>query len=102
MKAKLFAEMMAGFAEAGNHRKGKRSKARVSRMALSPKKLKPAEIRRIRKSLKVSQPAFARYLGTSVAAVRSWEQGSRRPQKTALRLLTIAKENPAVLLEIES
>ncbi len=100
MKAELFDEMMAGFPELIKHRKGQPSKARVSRIAMAPKQLKASEIRNIRRRLRVSQPVFARYLGTTVAAVRSWEQGTRRPQKTALRLLRIARDNPAALLQV--
>lgn len=99
MKGELFDEMMAGFPDLIKYRKGEMSKARVSRMAMAPKELKPSEIRKIRRSLRISQPVFARYIGTTVSAIRSWEQGTRRPQKTALRLLRIAKDNPAALLQ---
>jgi putative transcriptional regulator len=61
--------------------------------------LRPKEIRKIRTGLGLSQADFAHYLGTSVACVRSWEQGMRRPKSAALRLLTIAKKKPAALLE---
>lgn len=99
MKAELFNEMMAGFPELIKYRKGESSKARVSRIAITPKQLKPSEIRKIRRRLRISQPMFAQYLGTTVSAVRSWEQGKRRPQRTALRLLRIARDNPAALLQ---
>lgn len=99
MKAELFKEMMAGFAEAVKHRRGQKARLRVSRFSSGVVALKPQEIRKIRTSLGLSQTDFARYLGTSVACVRSWEQGMRRPQSAALRLLTIAKKKPAALLE---
>ncbi len=99
MNAKLFEEMMDGFKEAIKYRKGQSARLRVSRFATArPKALRPSAIRRIRLTLGISQPQFAQYLGTSLGAVRSWEQGVRRPQSTALRLLTIAKKNPAALL----
>jgi len=41
---------------------------------------------------------FAIYLNVSPNAVRSWEQGTRRPQHAALKLLAIAKRNPSALL----
>jgi DNA-binding transcriptional regulator YiaG len=31
--------------------------------------------------------------------MESWEQGTRRPQHAALKLLTIAKKRPEILLE---
>lgn len=99
MKAELFKEMMAGFNEAVKHRRGQKARVRVSRFSSDVVALKPKEIRKIRLSLGLSQTDFAHYLGTSVACVRSWEQGMRRPHSAALRLLTIAKKKPAALLE---
>jgi putative transcriptional regulator len=99
MKNSLFAEMMAGFAEAAKHRRRQAARVRVSRISPDVAALRPKEIRKIRKRLGLSQADFAHYLGTSVASVRSWEQGMRRPQSAALRLLTIAKKKPAALLE---
>jgi len=99
MKDLLFTEMMAGFAEAAKHRRGQTARVRVSRFSADVATMRPKEIRKIRTALGLSQTDFARYLGTSVACVRSWEQGMRRPQSAALRLLTIAKKKPAVLLD---
>ncbi len=99
MKASLFKEMMAGFDEAVKHRRGQKARVRVSRFSPAVVVLKPKDIRKIRTTLGLSQSDFARYLGTSVACVRSWEQGMRRPQSAALRLLAIAKKRPATLLQ---
>ena len=99
MKAELFDAMMAGFDEAIKHRRGRKARLRVSRFSSASVALKPKEIRKNRNTLGLSQADFAAYLGTSVACIRSWEQGLRRPQNTALRLLMIAKKRPAVLLE---
>lgn len=99
MKDSLFKEMMAGFEEATKHRRGRTARVRVSRFSRDAAALRPKEIRKIRMDLGLSQADFARYLGTSVACVRSWEQGMRRPQSAALRLLSIAKKKPAALLE---
>jgi putative transcriptional regulator len=99
MNVNLFEDMMSGFAEAKKYRAGKKAKVRVSKMAFAPVKLKPIEIRDIRTKLGLSQPTFAEFLGTSVGTVRSWEQGARKPQMSALRLLVIAKEKPALLLQ---
>ena len=98
MKAELFGELQQAVREVAAYRRGERKDLRVSRF-MAPKSLKATEIRKIRKMLGISQPAFAEYLGTSVACIRSWEQGSRRPQKIALRLLCLARKNPSVLLE---
>src|ERR1700730_10097143 len=99
MNGDLFNDMMAGFVEAKKYRAGQKAKVRVSRMAFEPVEMKPAQIRRIRTQLQLSQPEFAEFLCTSVGTIRSWEQGSRVPHKSALRLLVIAKEQPALLLQ---
>ena len=100
MKANLFNEMLSGFVEAKKHRAGQRTKLRVSRMAFPPVEMRPAQIRSIRNQLRLSQPEFAEFLCTSIGTVRSWEQGSRSPHSSALRLLAIAKEKPALLLRM--
>jgi putative transcriptional regulator len=98
MNADLFKDMIAGFAEAKKYRARRKAKLRVSRFAFEPVKMKPAQIRRIRILLQLSQPEFADFLCTSVGTIRSWEQGNRTPNRSALRLLAIAKERPALLL----
>ena len=46
-------------------------------------------IKALRERLDVSQAVFALLLNTSRSAVRQWEQGSRSPTGSALRLLQI-------------
>ncbi|MFA5520650.1 MAG: DNA-binding transcriptional regulator [Castellaniella sp.] len=47
------------------------------------------DIKRLRESLKLSQPVFALYLHTSASTVRKWEQGETQPRGPALKLLNI-------------
>ncbi len=78
MKAKVFKEMMSGFNEAVKYRRGEKARLRVARFSSVSPVLKPKEIRKVRTALGLSQSDFARCLRTSVACVRSWEQGIRR------------------------
>ena len=48
-----------------------------------------ADIKRLRESLKFSQPVFALHLHTSASTVRKWEQGDTRPAGPALKLLNV-------------
>ena len=100
MNTNLFEEILSGFEEAKKHRSGRKTKLRVSRLAFPPVEMKPAQIRSVRNRLRLSQPEFAEFLCTSIGTVRSWEQGSRSPHSSALRLLAIAKEKPALLLRM--
>jgi DNA-binding transcriptional regulator YiaG len=98
-KVKIYEDMRQSLANALAYQRGQTVDLRVTQIPAPPATLKPAEIRRIRGSLHASQVVFAHFLCVSPKAVQSWEQGSRRPQSTALRLLTIAKKNPAALLK---
>lgn len=101
MNTDLFNDMISGFLEAKKYRAGQKANVRVSRLAFPPTLLKPRQIRKIRIQLGLTQPEFAEFLCTSVGTVRSWEQGSRTPHKSALRLLAMAKDKPALLLQME-
>lgn len=48
-----------------------------------------ADIRRLRDSLRLSQPVFALHLHTTASTVRKWEQGQTQPTGPALKLLNI-------------
>ena len=96
-KVQVFDDLMESFREAIRYRNGKKVALRVTRFS-PPKPIRPAEIRRIRRTIHFSQREFASFLGASPGAVRSWEQGTRKPQQAALKLLVIARKNPKALL----
>lgn len=96
----LYDGLREALADARAYERGGRVDLRVTEIPTPPKPIKPDEIRRIRESLHASQTVFAHFLCVSPKAVQSWEQGTRRPQSTALRLLAIAKKNPQVLLQV--
>jgi putative transcriptional regulator len=98
-KVAIYEELKQALGDAQAYEGGEKVDLRVTEIPSPPKKLRPDEIRRIRESLHASQVAFAHFLCVSPKAVQSWEQGLRRPQSTALRLLSIAKNNPTVLLQ---
>ena len=52
------------------------------------------DVKAIRNSLKLSQDKFAERFGFSVATVRDWEQGRRRPEGPARALLTVIEHEP--------
>ena len=53
------------------------------------RELGAADIKRLRETLKFSQPVFALHLHTTASTVRKWEQGQTRPAGPALKLLNI-------------
>ena len=52
------------------------------------------DVRAIRERLDLSQRAFAREFGFSISTIRNWEQGTRRPEKSARILLTLIDRHP--------
>jgi len=99
IKVNIFDDMRQALSDALAYERGMKVDLRVTELPSPPKPMKPREIRLIRKRLKVSQARFAHFLCVSPKAVQSWEQGTRRPQRTALRLLDIARKHPALLLK---
>jgi putative transcriptional regulator len=63
-----------------------------------PSTIKPAAIKRLRESNKVSQPVFARYLNTSESTIEKWETGAKKPSGMALKLLTIVQKHGLKIL----
>ena len=62
----------------------------VKALALSEvKPYNPRSIARLRRRLKLSQAALARFINTSVYTVQKWEQGAKKPSGPALKLLHI-------------
>ncbi len=98
IKVNIFDDMKEALRDAAAYERGEAVNLRVTRIPSRPKQISPREIRRIRQALKASQPLFAAYLNVSTNAVRSWEQGTRRPRQAALKLLMIAKKDPKALL----
>lgn len=52
----------------------------------------PKAIAQLRRRLKLSQIALAKFINTSVHTVQKWEQGAKKPSGPALKLLHIIDE----------
>src|SRR5271156_2815491 len=55
------------------------------------------DVRKIRTRLRLSQEAFAQKYGFAVSAVRDWEQGRRRPERSARILLKVVEKEPEAI-----
>ncbi len=89
MTKQAFDSIMAGLEDALAYVKGdhKRGKAHVVQV--------PAvDVRKARRKLGMSQDRFAASFGVSVATVRNWEQGRRRPEGAARVLLRVIEREP--------
>jgi len=101
MSDKAFAELMESAGQALAYERGAREGFRVTRVVAPrpPRPMSSEEIAELRKRLRYSQSVFARALNVSIKTVQAWEQGARVPSDAALKLLSIAKKHPEILLE---
>lgn len=54
--------------------------------------LSAAKIKKIRLNAGISQAVFAKIINVSVAAIKQWERGERKPSGAALKLLNLVEE----------
>jgi putative transcriptional regulator len=89
MSKRAFNKIMQGIKEAGAYLDGTADKRRY-RVHV------PVEVnvKSIRLRLGLSQEAFAGTYGFALSAVRDWEQGRRRPERSARILLKIVEREP--------
>jgi putative transcriptional regulator len=89
MSKRAFGKIMQGIEEARTYLDGTADKRRY-RIHVPER----VDVKRIRRRLGVSQEAFARTYGFALSAVRDWEQGRRRPERSARILLKIVEQEP--------
>jgi putative transcriptional regulator len=89
MSKRAFDKIMQGIEEARTYLDGTADKRRYR--VHVPEKV---DVKRIRRRLGVSQETFARTYGFALSAVRDWEQGRRRPERSARILLKIVEREP--------
>jgi DNA-binding transcriptional regulator YiaG len=73
-------------------------RVRVAFRVPGPSHYSSQAVRRLRKSLALSQANFAEAVGVSCVLVQSWERGVRKPSPLACRLLDVINEDPAAYL----
>lgn len=91
MKKELFEELVESLKQGSAIIKGE---MKASRRTEFPE----SEVRGIRERYGLSQDKFASLLGISVATLRNWEQGRRRPEGPARVLLRVVSEHPEAIL----
>ena len=93
MKKEVFAELLQSVKQGGAIMKGSMKPSRTFRFPES-------EVRKLREHYGLSQDKFASLIGISVATLRNWEQGRRKPEGPARVLLMVAAKHPEALLDI--
>jgi putative transcriptional regulator len=89
MTKRAYDKIMAGLDSARAYLDGTADKRRY-RIHVPDK----IDVRKIRTQLGLSQEGFARTYGFALSALRDWEQGRRRPERSARILLKIVENEP--------
>jgi putative transcriptional regulator len=84
-----FESIMAGLEDALAYARGDRSHGIAHEIEVPE-----VDVRTLRAKLGLSQSRFAAMFRVSVATVRNWEQGRRRPEGPARVLLTVLDREP--------
>jgi putative transcriptional regulator len=92
MKKETFDELLASIEQGGKILHGKKPPSRLFRMD-------EPDVPAIRLGLGLTQQRFAELLGISLATLRNWEQGRRKPVGPARVLLYVAAKNPKAVLD---
>ena len=89
----MFEELLESVKQGGAIMKGAMKPSRTFEFPES-------EVRKIREHYGLSQDKFASLMGISVATLRNWEQGRRKPEGPARVLLRVAAIHPEALLDL--
>lgn len=91
--------LIKGLKEALEFEKGeKRLKTTFRELPDPAPDFSPSKIRKIRKGIfSMTQEDFAIVLNITTSTLRSWEQGTRKPSDSALRLLQLLILNPDII-----
>ncbi len=71
----------------------------MKRLGVKPQKMEysASAVRKIRKTLNVSQKVFSFLLNVSPSAVKQWEQGKKNPSGAVVAILDLLEHNPNAL-----
>lgn len=88
-----FESIKQGLSEAVAHARGERTAAKV----YEPR---PVDVVALRRRMDMTQEQFAARFGFSVATLRHWERGDRRPAGAALVLLNVIERDSQAVLRV--
>ena len=92
MKNTTFTELLESVREGAAILAGQTEPARQT-------ELRVPDARAIREQFGLSQSRFAALMGISVATLRNWEQGRRKPEGSARVLLEVVAKHPEAVLD---
>ncbi|WP_298860630.1 helix-turn-helix domain-containing protein [uncultured Gimesia sp.] len=94
----LFERLKQGLEEGIAHAKGELTLKTV-KIPDDPPKIDAATLAALRSRAAMSQAVFAKMLSVSTKTLQSWEQGTRQPSGSSLRIIQMFSEHPEVVCE---
>lgn len=88
-----FDSIQAGLNQALEHARGDKAGVKVYRP-------EPVDVATLRHRVGMTQEQFAARFGVSVATLRHWERGDRKPRGPALVLLNLIHREPEAVLRL--
>ena len=88
---KAFESIRQGLKEAAAHARGEATGVKIYKPTT-------VDVAAVRARLGLTQDQFAARFGFSVATLRHWERGDRRPQGAALVLLNLIEREPQAVM----
>jgi putative transcriptional regulator len=98
-KASFYERLKKGLEDGIAYSRGELTLRTTTRPA-PPPPVSARNVRKLRTKLGMSQSVFAALLNISPKLVQSWEQGLRKPDRGALRLLQIVQKHPELVDEM--
>ncbi|WP_390896880.1 helix-turn-helix domain-containing protein [Rubinisphaera margarita] len=95
-RSPLFERLARGLEEGIEHAKGERE-LRTTEVPEAPPEIAPQTLSAIRLQTRMSQAMFAKLFSVSTKTIQSWEQGSRKPSESSLRLIEVFSQHPEIL-----
>lgn len=96
-----FEDVMQGLREAEDYVSGKSVHVRKQKVTvLALPDYQAEDIKRIRKSVALSQKVFSGILGVSLKTVEAWESGRNIPKGPALRMLKLLNDDPSIVRKL--
>jgi putative transcriptional regulator len=86
-------KLLAGMRDLIAYLDGDTSRGRVTKV----KAKRRLDVRAVRRGTRLTQAAFAGWLGVDVTTLRAWERGTSTPDGPARRLLWVVASDPEIV-----
>lgn len=93
----LFSALEQSLGEALAYQRGEE----VPGLAVHERTVPDVDAAEVRKSLSLTQRAFAAVLGVSCRTVEAWESGRSNPAPTARKLMYLIREDPSLVSKLQ-